>query len=110
MKRLKKEQRETKKKKRHPIVGITLVCAVLASLCAGTLAWFLLARYEAGLLEVCAVQQDGYVQLVLDQIHLRSGQEGVEDILSTMDASSNKYWTFSRDQDIFYKEHVHIVP
>ena len=106
MKRLKKEQRETKKKKRHPIVGITLVCAVLASLCAGTLAWFLLARYEAGLLEVCAVQQDGYVQLVLDQIHLRSGQEGVEDILSTMVASSNKYWTFSRDQDMLFVKDV----
>lgn len=108
MKRLKKDRRETRKK-RHPIVGVTLLCTLLASLCAGMLAWFLLAQYEEGLLDVCAVQQDGYVQLVLDQIRLRSGREGregVEEILSSMDASSNKYWTFSREQDMLFVKDV----
>ena len=91
--------------KKH-IVGVTVLCAILVAACAGVFTWYLLLRYEAGLLDVCAVQQDGYVQLVLDQIHLRSGQEGVEDILSTMDASSNKYWTFSRDQDMLFVKDV----
>ena len=41
------KRREKKKKKRHPIVGVTLLCTLLASLCAGALAWFQLNRYEA---------------------------------------------------------------
>ena len=78
------KRREKKKKKRHPIVGVTLLCTLLASLCAGALAWFQLNRYEAGLVEVCAVQQDSYVQLVLDQIRMRRDQKSrgeIEDIL-----------------------------
>lgn len=103
------KRREKKKKKRHPIVGVTLLCTLLASLCAGALAWFQLNRYEAGLVEVCAVQQDSYVQLVLDQIRMRRDQKSrgeIEDILGSMDASSNKYWTFSRGQDMLFVKDV----
>lgn len=103
------KRREKKKKKRHPIVGVTLLCTLLASLCAGALAWFQLNRYEAGLVEVCAVQQDSYVQLVLDQIRMRRDQKSrgeIEDILGSMDASSNKYWTFSRRQDMLFVKDV----
>lgn len=103
------EKRREKKKKRHPIVGVTLLCTLLASLCAGALAWFQLNRYEAGLVEVCAVQQDSYVQLVLDQIRMRRDQKSrgeIEDILGSMDASSNKYWTFSRGQDMLFVKDV----
>ena len=94
--------------KKH-IVGVTVLCAILAAACAGVLTWYLLLRYEAGLLDVCAVQQDGYVQLVLDQIRLqgdRDDREIIENILGAMDASSNKYWTFSRDQDMLFVKDV----
>lgn len=103
------KRREKRKKKRHPIVGVTLLCTLLASLCAGALTWFQLTRYEAGLVEVCAVQQDSYVQLVLDQIRLQrdgKNQVEIEDILGAMDASSNKYWTFSREQDMLFVKDV----
>lgn len=106
MKRLNKDKQKTRW---HPIVGVTLLCAVLAALCAGAAGWLLLERYEAGLLDVCAVQQDGYVQLALDQIRLRAGRDGVEgiqEVLETMDASSNKYWTFSREQDMLFVKDV----
>ena len=94
--------------KKH-IVGVTVLCAILAAACAGVFTWYLLLRYEAGLLDVCAVQQDGYVQLVLDQIRLqgdRDDREIIENILGAMDASSNKYWTFSRDQDMLFVKDV----
>ena len=102
-------KKDRRGKKGHPIVGITLLCALLASMCAGAAAWFQLERYEAGLVEVCAVQQDSYVQLVLDQIRLegdRKGEKEIESILSAMDASSNKYWTFSREQDMLFVKDV----
>lgn len=66
-------------------------------------------QYEKGLLDVCATGQDGYVQLVLDQINLnqnRDDEEIITDILGTLDASSNKYWTFSKDQAMLFVKDV----
>jgi len=49
------------------------------------------------------------VNLVLDQINLRkylNDQEIIEDILGTLDASSNKYWTFSTEQTMLFVKDV----
>ena len=64
---------------------------------------------EEGILDVCATQQDAYVQLVLDQINLkenRNDEEIISDILSTLDSSTNKYWTFSKDKDMLFVKDV----
>jgi hypothetical protein len=69
------------------------------------LTYFEMHRYEDGIIDVCATQQDSYVQLVIDQINLkenRSDQEIIENILSTLDSSSNRYWTFSKEQTMLY--------
>lgn len=84
-----------------------LVLAVVVAL--GVLAFAQTRDIERGILEVCATQQDGYVQLVLDQINLKENREDEEiisDILETMDASSNKYWVFSRDQTMLFVKDV----
>ena len=71
----------------------------------GLITYILIGRYEKGIIEVCATQQDAYVQLVLDQINLkdnRDDEEIINDILKTMDSSSNKYWAFSKNQSMLF--------
>ncbi len=71
--------------------------------------WLQLANYEKGILDVYATQQDAYVQLVLDQINLkenRNDEEIINDILASLDASTNKYWTFSKAQSLLFVKDV----
>lgn len=85
-----------------PLILIVMLIVVTAFV---ALTYFEMQRYEDGILDVCATQQDSYVQLVIDQINLkenRTDQEIIESILSTLDSSSNRYWTFSKDQTMLY--------
>ena len=96
-----------KKKNKKKYISVTLVLILMAVIVAGLagLTFFEMQRYEDGLLDVCATQQDSYVQLVIDQIGLkenRTDQEIIENILSTLDSSSNRYWTFSKEQTMLY--------
>lgn len=98
-----------KKTGRWPVPLLAAVLSVSVSLCAACFVWLGLERYERGVLDVCAVQQDAYVQLVLDQINLkenRSDAEIITGILSSLDASTNKYWTFSREQNMLFVKDV----
>ena len=82
---------------------ITTIYVICFSVIAGAFAYTRINKYEEGVLEVCATQQDAYVQLVLDQINLKSNRDDeqiINDILGTMNSSSNKYWTFSKNQSI----------
>lgn len=66
-------------------------------------------QFEEGILSVAASSQDGYVQLVLDQINLkenRDDEEIITNILSTLDASSNRYWAFTKDETIVFVKDV----
>lgn len=88
-------------------ISITLVLIVMTVIVAGLalLTAFEMARYEDGIIDVCATQQDSYVQLVIDQINLkenRTDEEIIENILKTLDSSSNRYWTFSKEQTMLY--------
>ncbi|MGN0166245.1 MAG: hypothetical protein ACI39R_08700 [Lachnospiraceae bacterium] len=102
-----REKRQTGK--RTNILGrFVFLLLVLVAISAAFLYWQL-KQYEEGILEVCATGQDGYVQLVLDQINLnqnREDEEIITDILGTLDASSNKYWTFSKDQAMLFVKDV----
>ena len=72
-------------------------------------AWFQMGRMEQGVLDVCAIQQDAYVDLVVDQINLkdnRDNEEIITDILNTLDGSTNQYWVFSADQTMLYVKDV----
>ncbi len=87
------------------IFGSTFLFLVII----GFTAYMQMHKYEEGILEVYAHQQDGYVQLVLDQINLvkdRSSEEIVTDILSTLDASTYRYWTFDEDKSIVFVKDV----
>ena len=69
-----------------------------------------LYRYDKGVLEIYANQQDGYVELVMEQIALRdpdaTDDEIVKQILGTLDASSGKYWTLSKDDYLVFVKDV----
>lgn len=88
------------------VTAISLVFVLLV----GVLAWLQMSNYEQGVLDVYANQQDGYVQLVLEQIRLvelRGGTEAqIEEILATLDASTNRYWTLSRQSSLIFVKDV----
>lgn len=100
----------SKRKKREVTAWPVTLGTLIVVLTLGFLAWLQFDSYEQGILDVYAVQQDGYVQMVLDQINLiddESNEAIVNDILATLDASSNKYWTLSRDDALVFIKDVH---
>lgn len=104
-----KKTKNNKNRKFHSVLVVTpVVCLIMIAL-AGIVLWHDMARYEDGIMDVCALQQDAYVQLVIDQINLkenRTNEEIITNILETMDASSNKYWTFSSKQSMLFVKDV----
>ena len=100
------KKRVKKNKKPKNVLVITTIYVICFSVIAGVFAYTRINKYEEGVLEVCATQQDAYVQLVLDQINLKSNRDDeqiINDILGTMNSSSNKYWTFSKNQSILFR-------
>lgn len=98
-----------KKNKTSRVFLWTIILYILVMAAAAVLVWIQLGRYEQGILDVCATQQDGYVQLVLDQINLKENREDEEiinDILGTLDASNNRYWTFARGESMVFIKDV----
>lgn len=99
----------TKKTKKNGILIITTVVVIVIVALCGVCTWYQLYNLENGILDVCATQQDAYVQLVLDQINLkenRDDEEIIMDILSTLDSSSSKYWTFSKDRAMLFVKDI----
>lgn len=96
-------------RKRGSLLGRMAVVAVSAGIIMYGFVLYQMKRIEQGVLDVCATQQDAYVQLVLDQINLkqnRNNEEIIEEILGTLDASTHKYWTFSCDEDMIFVKDV----
>ncbi len=74
---------KSKSKQKSPIKRgvrpwVVTALSLLFVLAVGAVAWFQLSSYEQGILDVYANQQDGYVQLVLDQIWLTEKRGGSE--------------------------------
>ncbi len=85
------KKRVKKNKKPKNVLVITTIYVICFSVIAGAFAYTRINKYEEGVLEVCATQQDAYVQLVLDQINLKSNRDDeqiINDILGTMNSSS----------------------
>lgn len=115
----KKDQKPEKKKKAQAEIVIAgkkvrfkamaAVIILLVGLCI-LIALYQLYRYDKGVLEIYADQQDGYVELVMEQIALRDPEatddEIIKQILGTLDASSGKYWTLSKDDYLVFVKDV----
>lgn len=104
----KKKTKKQKELKRVNAWVVLIVVVVFTELMAA-IGWRQLQKYEDGILSVYATQQDGYVQLVLDQINLKTNRDDaeiVEDILRTLDSSNSHYWTMSQQNDIVFVKDV----
>ena len=99
-----------KKKKREVSAWLVTLGAIAVILIIGFLAWLQLRHLPSGgYWMFMPFSQDGYVQLVLDQINLIENDTDealVNDILATLDASSNKYWTLSHDDALVFIKDV----
>lgn len=97
------------KEKKHIHAGIISLIAIVFVMIIGYIAKLQIDKYEHGIMDIYAVQQDGYVQLVLDQINLigdRANEEVINNILQTLDASSNKYWTMSKKGTLIFVKDI----
>lgn len=95
--------------KRSRFLMLTMISVIVVVVACVAFAWYQIYNMESGILDVCATQQDAYVQLVVDQINLkenRDDEEIINDILSTLDSSTSKYWTFSKDRSMLYVKDV----
>lgn len=96
------------KKQRYSMGRITLLVMIFVMVIIGV-GVYMLVQLEKGILSVCATSQDGYVQLVIDQIAIKSNrtnEEIITEILNTLDSSSNKYWVFSESQEMLFVKDV----
>ena len=94
--------------KMFPTLFFTFIALGIAFL-AAIYAWVLINNYEKGVAEIYAQEQDGYVKLVLDQINLQpenTDAEIIQNILGTLDSSSNRYWTLSHDETLVFVKDV----
>ena len=97
------------KEKKHIHAWVISLIAIVFVLIIGYIAKLQIDKYEHGIMDIYAIQQDGYVQLVLDQINLvsdRADEEVVNNILQTLDASSNKYWTMSKQGTLIFVKDI----
>ncbi len=102
-------QRKKQQERTSEAFIIVTTAMIVFAVVAGFFSLWNLLKYEEGILDVCAKQQDAYVQLVLDQINLkqnRDDKEIIEEIIGTLDASSNKYWAFSKDETMLFVKDV----
>lgn len=98
-----------KKKGNFSVTGQTTAFALVFVIVVLATVVLQFHNMEEGVLDVCATQQDAYVQLVIDQVNLkenRTNQQIISEILGTLDASSNKYWTFSQDEAMLFVKDV----
>lgn len=78
------KKRVKKNKKPKNVLVITTIYVICFSVIAGVFAYTRINKYEEGVLEVCATQQDAYVQLVLDQINVRCKIK-LQKVVNTLD-------------------------
>lgn len=98
-----------KKMRKQTVIGISLAGILVLVIFLVGFAGYQIKKYENSVLDIYADAQDAYVQLVLDQINIATGRteyEIVEDILGTLDASSNRYWTFSSEEALIFVKDV----
>lgn len=96
--------KDNKRSNPHFVAAVTTIMLVVTLAFIG-MDLLQIRDIDNGIVEAVAVEQDGYVQLVLDQINLqpdRSDEEIINNILSTLDSNSGHYWTFSRDKTMLF--------
>ncbi len=103
-----------RKKDKRVVVNrkIFIVIALAAILMGAFMEWlcfFELRHYEDSFLMVYGMEQDGYVQVTIDQIN-RLGDDATEDqitdIISSIDSSAKGYWTLTTENDILFVKSV----
>ena len=88
---------------------VIAVAAILAGCFMEWLCFFELKHYEDAFLDVYGVEQDGYVQVTIDQINRlgeNASEEQITDIISSIDSSARGYWTLTSEDDILFVKSV----
>ena len=97
------------KKRARPSTGFVAIVAMAVALAAAVSVWYQLARYEDGLLEIFATQQDQYVELAVGQIVREPGRDDediVDKVLGSITGSASQYWTLSKGNSLVFVKDV----
>jgi DNA-binding transcriptional regulator of glucitol operon len=89
------------------IVARTVLVSVVFMIAFSVYAYFQLYRYEDGMAEIYAEEQDGYVALVVDKI--KSGDTVVAEAQETVEllkSADDHYWTLDNRNTILYIKNV----
>lgn len=88
---------------------VITVVVVFFAMAADVFIIYQLENYETRFLEIYGSEQDGYVKIVLDQINRLEDQgtnQDITDIISSLDATSSRYWTLSKGDSILFVKSV----
>ncbi len=95
--------------KKRKFLGIATILVIIFAAVIEYMTIYELDAYESAFLEVYADEQDGYVNLTLDQID-RLGASATEDnitaVIASLDATASKYWTLSTGDNILFIKSV----
>ena len=97
------------KKRARPSTGFVAIVAMAVALAAAVSVWYQLARYEDGLLEIFATQQDQFVELAVGQIVREPGRDDediVDKVLGSITGSASQYWTLSKGNSLVFVKDV----
>ncbi len=93
------------KKKRT--VGRAAFLSIVFMIIFAVYGYYQIEKYEEGMADIYAEEQDGYVSLVSERV--KSGSAIIstaEDTVEVLDSSNNKYWTLDDKSTILYIKNV----
>lgn len=93
--------------KNKKIVGRAAFLSILFMVLFAVYGYYQIDKYEEGMADIYAEEQDGYVSLVSERV--KSGDAIIstaEDTVEVLDSSNNKYWTLDDKSTILYIKNV----
>ena len=90
------------------VTAVTVITILEAAVLAA-FAWWQIKNYELGVAEIYAMEQDGYVEVVANQITRYgevAGSDFVKDTINFLDSTSSRYWTLDNTSNFLFVKSV----
>ena len=102
------DMKSDRKKHAMAVTAVTVITILEAAVLAA-FAWWQIKNYELGVAEIYAMEQDGYVEVVANQITRYgevAGSDFVKDTINFLDSTSSRYWTLDNTSNFLFVKSV----